>query len=170
LLKSFHKLSLKHDNVRLVLVGDGEVFAELESLVNSLNLESLVTLTGRVSQAEVGEYYSVMDICVIPRMRQRVCELVTPLKPLETMACKKALVVSDLPALNELVGDGLRGVVFEPEDVDDLSLKLEQLLLDSNMREVLAERAYSWVHSSRKWSDVVGVYKDAYDFAAHSIS
>ncbi|MCK7580986.1 MAG: glycosyltransferase [Chromatiales bacterium] len=59
----------------------------------------------------------------------------SPLKPLEAMAMGKALVVSSVGALAEMVQDGKTGFVYEKGNIDSLAGKLKSLLIDESVRK-----------------------------------
>jgi glycosyltransferase involved in cell wall biosynthesis len=117
--------------VRGLLVGDGIVRSELERQATMLGLEDTVVFTGRVPHAEVAAYYGLIDVFVVPRTNARVCRLVSPLKPFEAMAASRAVVVSGTPVLRSIVEDGVTGLVFEPEDPEDLARRISELADDA---------------------------------------
>src|SRR5690606_25433777 len=80
-----------------------------------------------------------------------VCEMVSPMKPLEALAMEKAVVVSDVRALAEMVRDGETGLLFRKGDVDDLTDKLVQLVKDSVLRRSLGRNGRQWVQEERTW-------------------
>ena len=73
--------------------------AMLEELAESLGVADRVHFTGGVDHDEVTDYYSLIDVFVVPRTRERAAIHVTPLKPFEAMSLGIPVVVSDLPAL-----------------------------------------------------------------------
>jgi PEP-CTERM/exosortase A-associated glycosyltransferase len=134
-----------------LLVGDGESRAALETRVEALGLSDAVLFTGRVPHADVARYYGLIDIFVVPRTPDRVSNLVTPLKPVEAMATGRAVVVSDVRGLAELVEDGVTGLVFRPGDPDHLADVVEPLLEDRARIEQLGIAARAWVCDGRTW-------------------
>ena len=87
----------------------------------------------------------------MPRTNDRVSQLVTPLKPYEAMATERALVVSGVAALREIVVDGETGRTFTPEDPISLADVLEPLLDDPAERARLGAAARRWVAANRTW-------------------
>jgi glycosyltransferase involved in cell wall biosynthesis len=88
-----------------------------------------------------------------------VTNTVTPLKPLEAMAMAKALVVSDLAALRELVIQEETGLLYPPGDVGALADACARVLADGGLRRRLGEAARRWVLENRTWPIVVrGLY------------
>jgi glycosyltransferase involved in cell wall biosynthesis len=138
--------------VRLLLVGDGEdrQFLEAEARRHRVD-DGTVLFTGRVPHGEVQALYSVIDVFVVPRTADRVSQLVTPLKPYEAMALERAVVVSGVDALREIVRDGETGLVFEAESAVDLARVVEPLLTDPERRLALGRAAREWVAANRTW-------------------
>jgi len=154
-------------NAHLLIVGGsaGESTAveqALQARVSSLALGAHVTFTGRVPHAMVKSAYAMADVVVCPRLLTRTTALTTPLKPLEAMAMGRALVISDVPGMRELVRDGETGATFPAGDVDGLARVCLRLLDDPALRRALGQRAHSWVVEHRQWSTLVARYHDIY--------
>jgi glycosyltransferase involved in cell wall biosynthesis len=67
----------------------------------------------------------------------------------------RAVVMSDLPALSEIIEDGKTGRLYPAEDANALSEIINQLLKDDIKREKLGTNARSWVLEKRTWKAVV---------------
>ena len=145
-------------NGMCLVVGDGDYAQQLRSLVNGLGLQGKVILTGRVNHSEILAYYSLIDIFVTPRPDTRVNNLVTPLKPLEAMSMAKALLVSSVGGLKELVEDGHTGIVFEAGNSTDLASKAIMLAKDPELRFRLGAEARRYVTIERDWAAVIRAY------------
>lgn len=148
----------------LVVVGDGHVERRLHALASSLGVDDVVTFTGRVPHEEVARYLSLFDVAPFPRLPLPVCEAISPIKPFESMAMGKAVVVSSVAALTEIVTDGSTGLVFEKGSASGLARALELLLDSPELRRSLGESARAWVRAERDWSSIVkivdGVYQE----------
>jgi glycosyltransferase involved in cell wall biosynthesis len=138
--------------LRLILVGDGESRADLERLTHEEEASDYVSFVGRVPPDEVQGYMSLADVIALPRKPFKVCEVVPPLKPFEAMAMGKAVVVSDLPALREVVRDGETGLVCRPADPAHLATVLRRLQEDRDLTTRLGEAGRAWVTANRTWS------------------
>jgi len=151
------------DAFRVLLIGDGAVAAALRAQTQTLQLEDRVTFTGRVPHGDVLRYYSLLDIAVYPRAGVPVCELVSPLKPLEAMAMAKAVVVSDVGGQREMVEHERTGLVCRKDDLDSLTNELSRLVKSATLRQQLGLAARHWVRHNRSWSTnantVTGVYR-----------
>src|SRR5690606_122304 len=107
-----------------------------------------------VPHDQVESYYSLIDVCPFPRKAWPVCEMVSPMKPLEALALQKAIVVSSVRALAEMVDDGRTGVVFEKGSVSSMADAMEGLINNPQRRRELGEAGREWVVRERAWSQV----------------
>lgn len=135
-----------------VIVGDGVARPGLEQLARQLGLGDHVRFTGRVARAEAVGYIRALDVFAIPRKDRSVTRTVTPLKPVEAMACATPVVASDLPALRETVRHEVTGLLTRPEDPQALSRALVALAADPGLAERLGRAGRDWVLRHRTWS------------------
>jgi len=110
-----------------------------------------VTLTGRVAPEEAARWLAAADAAVYPRRDETVCRLVPPLKPLEAMAAGRPVIVSDLPALRDLVGGEQTATLVPPGDVAALSAAMTALADDAARRARLAAAGRAFVVAERSW-------------------
>jgi glycosyltransferase involved in cell wall biosynthesis len=164
LIQAVALLRRRGHRVRLLLVGDGEERSKLEAIAAETGLRANggVIFTGRVPHGDVERYYRTIDVFVVPRTNDRVSRLVTPLKPYEAMAMQKALVVSDVGALLEIVEDDVTGRSFQAEDTASLANVIEALVDDAPARERLGAAAREWVAANRTWAQNGRRYVDLY--------
>lgn len=151
LLRVAKRLSEYRDDFKMLLVGDGNEFDRLSALRTELGVEDTVILTGRVPFEQVEKYYSLIDIAPFPRKPLPVCEMVSPLKPYEAMAMERAVLVSSVAALAEMVRDGETGLIFEKGNLDDLTDKIRYFIDNPSIRQTMGRRARQWVIENRTW-------------------
>jgi PEP-CTERM/exosortase A-associated glycosyltransferase len=148
---------------RLLLVGGGPQEIALKAQVEALNLKEKVIFTGRVPHADVGKYYSLVDLLVYPRKSMRLTHLVTPLKPLEAMAQGKAVIASDVGGHKELISDNETGFLFSAGDSQELAQRLVELLADKNKLNSVVHAGRAYVEDVRNWQNSVRNYLPIYD-------
>jgi len=146
--------------VRALIVGDGPERAALQRQASSLGIDAI--FTGRVPLARVREYHAALDVFVVPRTPDRVCQLVTPLKPVEAMASGLPVVVSAVRALGEIVRDKVTGLQAAPQDPAALADCLRELLERPELRRELGRNAREWVAEGRTWQHNAQRYREAY--------
>ena len=148
--------------VRALIVGDGPERAALQRQAAAIGLAEAAVFTGRVPAAKVRQFHALLDIFVVPRTPDRVCQLVTPLKPVEAMASGLCVVTSQVKALTEIVKHEVTGAQTIPQDPVSLADCLESLIYSPDIRRKLGENAREWVARDRTWARNAARYRDAY--------
>lgn len=155
------RLMVKDARVRLLIVGDDTpggrasvpVGEELRARVAASGMAERVLFTGRISHEEVPAHYSLIDICPFPRRPLPVCEMVSPMKPLEAMAMGKCVIVSSVGGMEGMVRDEETGLVFAKGDPGALYGALSKAA-DPEVRARLGRKAREWVTRERAWTTV----------------
>ena len=165
LLQASEVLRGRYANLKVLIVGGGRDLPALQREAHDRGLADVVIFTGEIPHGQIADYYAMLDVFVIPRTRSRVTELVTPMKPYEAMAMEKAVVVSDVAALMEVVTDGETGRVFAADDVERLTQTCAELIENPALRMQLGQKGREWVRSERAWARVVNGYGEIYESA-----
>jgi glycosyltransferase involved in cell wall biosynthesis len=161
LLSVIAKLRVDGYRIKYIIVGDGDFRTTLERLVKRFNLGEDIIFVGRIPHDQVIEYYSLFDLCVYPRINEEVTQVVTPLKPLEAMACGKPVIGSDLDAIKEIIIPGINGLIFDNSEAD-LYRKIKLLYEYTNFRNGLRHDARKWVEDNRDWKKLASIYQYIY--------
>ena len=146
--------------VALLVVGDGPVLPELREAAKDLGD---VHFTGQVPHDTVLDYYSLIDVFVVPRRPVEVCHLVTPLKPFEAFSTGRTVVLSDVRALAAIAEQSGAAELFRAGDAESLTGVLLGLLADPARRRQLAEAGAAWVRAERTWAANAQLYIRLYD-------
>jgi PEP-CTERM/exosortase A-associated glycosyltransferase len=162
LLQALPKMLAQNQDIRILLVGGGPQESKLKTLAIQLGIENKVVFTGRVPHDQVQRYYNLIDILVYPRLKMRLTDLVTPLKPLEAMAQGKLLMASDVGGHLELIQDKKTGVIFKSDNPDALVTETLDLLSRHDRWPALRAAARNYVETERNWPVSVARYKDVY--------
>ena len=160
LLEAVKILNDRGVRTRALIVGDGPERPALQRQAAALGLDAI--FPGRVPMSQVRAYHAVLDVFVVPRTPDRVCQLVTPLKPVEAMASGLPVVVSGVKALSEIVNDKVTGLLSAPLDPAALADVLSELLDSPDLRAELGANAREWVARDRTWAHNAARYREAY--------
>jgi len=162
LLKALPGMLAKNPDVRLLLVGGGPQDKELRALAAQLQITDKIVFTGRVPHEAVQRYYNLIDVLVYPRLKMRLTDLVTPLKPLEAMAQGRLVVASDVGGHRELISDGKTGMLFTAGSPEALADKVLTLLAAPQLWPALRAAGREFVETERNWAASVARYKTIY--------
>ncbi len=134
LLKTWARLAPAHTTWHLTLVGDGSNKAALKKFIVQHNLQASTELVPADT-----DLYSLLrnaDIFVNPaRTAQGLCEL------LDAMASKLPVVATDVPGVEELVANGINGLIVNPGEEEPLTIALDELMVNWGKRVGMALEA-----------------------------
>lgn len=162
LIDGFHMAAGRvSESVRLLLVGDGSHLGALKAHAQKIGVKGVI-FTGAVPHSDVLRYYGMIDIFVVPRKKSSVTDLVTPLKPFEAFSTGRAVVLSNVEALQEIAEASGAAETFRAGYSRDLGRKLVGLIRDPEQRWALGAQGADWVRSHRTWSHNVSAYYEVY--------
>lgn len=163
MLAAMPRILARLPDTRLLLVGGGPQEATLIRQAERLGLGDRVIFTGRVPHERVPAYSSLVDAFVFPRKSMRLTDLVTPLKPLEAMAQGRLVLASDVGGHRELIDDGITGLLFRHDDVEDLArCAIDALDRPEASLQAIIATARRKVESERNWKASVQRYRQVY--------
>lgn len=141
----------------LALAGDGPERERLERLAADLGVAERVRFLGR--RDDVPELLAACDVFALPSLYEG-----SSLAVLEAMAAGRPIVSSAIGGTDELIEDGVCGLLVAPRDSAALAAALRRLLDDSPLRERFAAAARARVERDltreRMAERVTGVYAD----------
>lgn len=144
-------------DVRLTVVGRGAHEEYLKSKAASLTNGASVEFTGFLPQAEVMQMLRSAKLCIVPSRHD-----VYPITVLEAMASGTPIIASRVGGLVSQLGDGLRGVLVEPDDAETLAEALRYAITNYGEIEKMAHGAREWVSECRSWRQTAARTADVY--------
>jgi glycosyltransferase involved in cell wall biosynthesis len=158
---------LEKQEVKLRIVGRGRSRQRktLAKAIRKLRVEGSVLVQPAVPHHEIPALIAESDICIAPLglNDRNVTQGACPIKVLEYMASSRPLVASNLPIVRELVREDVDGLLFSPNDPDDLAHKVLTLLDDVGLSKRLADSAaaraltkFTWRESQKKLLKMYG--------------
>lgn len=122
-------------HLRLAVVGDGPLGADLRALAGRLGIDGQVVFAGAVSDDELLSYYQAADYTVLP---STTTAEMFGISLLEAMACGKPVISTALASgVRDVNVDADTGIVVPPRDVDALRQAMQRLSGDADLRGVL---------------------------------
>lgn len=133
LVEASGQLAKRGVAVRLFVVGDGRMRAELEALSQKLGLADRIHWLGHV--LDPIPVLQACDVFVMASVGEGF-----GLALAEAMACGAAAIATRSGALTEIAEDGKSALLLAPRDVEALADAIQQLAADQKLRLDLAQR------------------------------
>ncbi|KKN22614.1 hypothetical protein LCGC14_0913230 [marine sediment metagenome] len=138
---------------KLLIVGDGDAYEELQSLRRKYNLQDQIILAGRKPYDEMPAHIAASDICLLPaNPQEKVMQNIVPIKLYEYMAMGKPVVTTNLPAIIKEFGAS-NGIIYAYRS-DLVFSRCEDIVSDKSIKEKgLRSRRFVENRSWRKITD-----------------
>ena len=139
---SIIKNDLKSQNISLVIMGvDFGYQDEMLKLISMLKLDDSVVVIKNPPRNDVIDAYGQSEFLVLPSYWE-----LSPLVPLESFVFKKPVISTKAHGIPYTVQDKVNGLLVEPDNPNDLSKAIIELLENKVMREKLGLAGYEFVH------------------------
>lgn len=125
LLKSLPAIIEKCPNVRLTLVGHGNMERSLKNLAVDLRVDQHVHFTGYMQYEKIPDLLDEIDIFVMPSIESSETFGVAAI---EAQAMEIPVVASNIGGVPEALIDGKTGILVEPGNVEQLSCAIIKLI------------------------------------------
>ncbi len=161
LLKAFALLKRKHPqagfDLKLKIAGDGDFKEELVQLTAALGIAKDVEFTGLIPENEVIGFLQNLDIYVHASLGETMSTAI-----MQAMACKLAIVASDVNGINNMITDRVTGLLVPPQKEYELSAAIQECLSDINLKNLLAQNAYEYAQINFSNQKMITSYKNIF--------
>lgn len=135
MIRSFCKAAAKNNNLRLLMVGDGELKREADALVAASGMSSTIFM--QTFRQDVPDILAAADIYVLPSLWEGL-----PLGLLEAMAMGKAVIASKADGTKEVIQHNGNGIMVNVENLEDeVANAINLIASDAALRARLGEQA-----------------------------
>jgi glycosyltransferase involved in cell wall biosynthesis len=132
-----------------VLLGDGPKYQEIKRMARSLGVEEHFVFRGWVNDAEILDYLSTADVCLVPDPPSPINQLSTFMKIMEYMSCGKVSISFNLLESRRTAGPA--AIYVERDDPALFGDAILEILDDPKKREELGQAALERVRTSLHW-------------------
>lgn len=137
------------ENVKLLVVGEGEEADNLSIEIKTLLLEKKVFLVGLVPPGEVVDYYSISDIFVRPSLSEGLGNVF-----LEAMAAGVPIIGTPVGGIVDFLINGETGLFCEAQNPQSVAEKIKLLLQNEALRQKLIVNGKKIVTEKYDWSKI----------------
>jgi glycosyltransferase involved in cell wall biosynthesis len=158
LINVFSIINQQNTGIKLLLVGAFE--RDLDPLLpeTEKEIDSNPNIITTGFQSDVRPYLAISDIFVFPSYREGFPNVV-----MQAGAMDLPCIVTDINGCNEIIKEGINGLIIPPKDKDSLKEKMLLLLNNSDLRFRLKQQAREMITSRYEqrmlWNALLNEYK-----------
>lgn len=158
LLSAFDKLAKQKRNIKLLLVGSHEEALDPISNKSKEILKNNRHIIEVGFQNDVRPFFAMSDCLVFPSYREGFPNVV-----MQAGAMELPLIVSDINGCNEIVQDGVNGLIIPSKSEDILYNTMEKVLSDNRLRAELVKNVRKTIVDRYEQKFVWNAIKNEYD-------
>lgn len=146
-----------------LIVGDGTLKTELETLADRLGVRKKVYFAGY--RSDVRDILAVSDLCVIPSIREGFSVTL-----LEAMSVGKPIVATDVGGNAEAIINGESGIIIQPGDPVALANGIMEVLKDRKVAEEMGIKAQKRFEEFFTMQKMIDKTERLYDSLCYKLS
>jgi glycosyltransferase involved in cell wall biosynthesis len=150
------QLAETESKIKLVIVGEGDAYRELQKIRTEHNLQDRLILLGKKPYDEIPGLISLADVCILPAYPdEKIMRDIVPIKLYEYMAMQKPVISTRISGVVKEFGED-NGVVYvdSPEGVIDKTLEL----IEENRINELGLKAREFV-AGNSWEKITDEFE-----------
>lgn len=128
-------------NADLIIAGDGDT-ERAKSLVEELNLDEYITILSWVNEQQRDTLLAKADVFILPSYNEGL-----PMALLEAMSWELPVITTPVGGIPEIVIPEQNGLLVKPGEIQDLSIAMQCLINNSDLRQRLGKNARDSVKS-----------------------
>jgi glycosyltransferase involved in cell wall biosynthesis len=159
IIEAIQRINDKSYNLSIVGPAPNEkYFKELKDLIDKSDLQNQVSLIGPVDRESIKDYYSTSNLMILPSISEGLARVI-----FESQVAMCPVLVTDAPGMSDIVIDGQTGYVFESNNLDSLSLKIEYIKNNYEEASLVAKNAKGFILSNYSEDNFKFSFKKLFD-------
>lgn len=136
IVQAFAQIVQEHSRARLVIAGQGDAKAALETLVQELGVTEQVEFAGFVTEEQKANLFRHAWVHMLTSSKEG-----WGITNIEAAACGTPTIASDVPGLRDSIQDGVTGFLVPHGDVAALTTRLREVITSPELRAQLSAQA-----------------------------
>lgn len=135
-IKAFEKLTKKYNNIKLLLVGDGDLYNEFNLYIKTKKLDNNIKLLGY--RKDIPKILDTTDIVGLFSYHEGL-----PRNLMEAMVAKCPIICTDIRGNNDLVENEKNGFLVNINDIDTTIVLLEKMYKNKSLRMDMGKAGFN---------------------------
>jgi len=136
--------NFESDSIKLMVVGDGDLYNTLYKMSTEENLKNKLILTGKVPFEQIPSYIAAADVCLLPAYKNEIMMNIVPIKLYEYMAMGKPVIATNLPGIKKEFGNN-SGIIYVDDPKETLNKAIE--LIGTNLMWEYSEKSLKYTQN-----------------------
>jgi 1,2-diacylglycerol 3-alpha-glucosyltransferase len=154
-LEAITPLIKQNTRIKLLLVGRGDSIYQkyLKEISLRNGISGNVVFHNWVPRTRLPDFYNASDIAVWPGS--------VSISIIEAASTGLPLIVKHSTITKNVISNG-NGLTYEPDNIEKLRQRLEELLTDKDLRKAMGKKSRLLVEKKLNWKSITSQYLKAY--------
>ena len=148
-IKGFREVCKNNNNLKFIIIGEGEDRKYLEKKIKKYGLENKVFLAGHIEDAN--KYLKAFDVFLLSSIKEGL-----PFVLLEAGLAKLPVIATEVGGIPEIIENKMSGILIEKKEDDAVETALRELLKNEEKRGKLGENLYTKVKENFSFEKMLG--------------
>ncbi len=153
--------NIKSKDIKLYIVGPApneDYLLNLKEIIEKYELEEQVIFTGSVDRELVIKYYKESNLMILPSVSEGLARVI-----FESQVASCPVLVTDAPGMGDIVIDEQTGYIFESNNLESLTNKIEEIKNNYNDAINVGKNAKDFILSNFSAENYQFSYKKLFD-------
>ena len=153
--------NIKSKDIKLYIVGPApneDYLLNLKEIIEKYELEEQVIFTGSVDRELVIKYYKESNLMILPSVSEGLARVI-----FESQVASCPVLVTDAPGMGDIVIDEQTGYIFESNNLESLTDKIEEIKNNYNDAINVGKNAKDFILSNFSAENYQFSYKKLFD-------
>lgn len=152
-IKALPKLN---QNIKFIILGEGELKEKLKELAKKLNVSDRVIFRGFVSHDKMQKYLKACDIFIRPSLSEGMGNSF-----IEAMATSIPVIGTPVGGIIDFLIDNKTGYLCQPQNSESVAETIQKVISDSNKNQI-TENAYNMIVEKYDWNLIAQQMKNVF--------
>lgn len=153
---------IKDIDYNFKFIGDGPLFNSIENKIKNENIGH-IELLGRQNPQMVAQYIKNSSFLILPSISEGLGMTI-----IEAMACGKPVIGTKVGGIPELIKNNYNGFLIEPNNPDELKLRIKFLIDETNGKKLRKElgtngeifsKSFDWKNTAKEVHKLYNSFK-----------
>jgi len=159
LLKAIEIVKESIPDIKLIIVGEGELKKFYINIAKDLNIEKNVEFLGEKKQKDLVKLYSKSSLFVLPSIEIEGFGIVA----IESMACKTPVVVTNIVGAAKDIKENNSGLIVPPKNLQALAESIIKILKNPKLSEKMGQNGAELVKERYSWKKIAKSVENTYE-------
>jgi len=141
--------AIKNSKVKVLILGSGPLDPKLKALAQEIGVKDKILFLGHIDQKDLPQYLKISDIFVRASRSEGLGSAF-----LEAMAAGLPVIGTKVGGIPDFLADGQTGLFCEVDNPSDLASKVQKILSDENLRQILITNGRNLVLEKYDWQPI----------------